>query len=129
MIINKEDLFKIVHLKQEVFKVPSWDNAEIVMRELTIEEAMVYTSMIKDNKPIDEAIKYALNCSMVEPTMFTDEEIKKMNAVGFQGLNEIFTNIQVIGKTDEEKEAYFKKQSETLKTPKTELSKEEEEKK
>lgn len=129
MAASKEDLFKLIHLKEEVFKVSSWNDMEVITRELTISESQTYYQMIKDDKPIEEVIKYALSCSMVEPTMFTDEEISKMNANGINGLNEIFTNIPVIGKTKEQKEEFFKKQNEALKTSKEELTKEQEEKK
>jgi len=129
MAASKEDLFKLIHLKEEVFKVPSWNDMEVITRELTISESQTYYQMIKDDKPIEEVIKYALSCSMVEPIMFTDEEISKMNANGINGLNEIFTNIPVIGKTKEQKEEFFKKQNEALKTSKEELTKEQEEKK
>lgn len=129
MAASKEDLFKLIHLKEEVFKVPSWNDMEVITRELTISESQTYYQMIKDDKPIEEVIKYALSCSMVEPSMFTDEEISKMNANGINGLNEIFTNIPVIGKTKEQKEEFFKKQNEALKTSKEELTKEQEEKK
>lgn len=129
MAASKEDLFKLIHLKEEVFKVPSWNDMEVITRELTISESQTYYQMIKDDKPIEEVIKYALSCSMVEPTMFTDEEISKMNANGINGLNEIFTNIPVIGKTKEQKEEFFKKQNEALKTSKEELTKEQSEKK
>lgn len=128
MAISKEDLFKLVHLKEEVFEVPSW-NSEVVVRELTIAESQKYYQMIKDNVNIEEIVKYACKCTMVEPQMFTDEEMEKLNATGIAGLNEIFANIPVIGKTKEEKEEFFQKQLETLKAPKEELTKEQEEKK
>lgn len=129
MAISKENLLKLVNLKEEVFEVPSW-NSEVVVRELTIAESQVYYQMIKDDNNIEDIVKYACNCTMVEPQMFTDEEMKNLNAVGISGLNEIFSNIPVIGKTKEQKEEFFKKQLETLKASQTEkLTKEQEEKK
>jgi len=129
MAISKEDLLKLVNLKQEVFKVPSWGNSEVIVRELTIAEASIYHQMIKDNKSLEEIIKYACKCTMVSPEMFTEEEIKNLNSTATSGLNEIFSNIQVIGKTEQQKEDFFNQQPETLKTSKSELTKEEEEKK
>ncbi len=129
MAISKENLLKLVNLKEEVFEVPSW-NSEVVVRELTIAESQVYYQMIKDGKNIEDIVKYACNCTMVEPKMFTDEEMKNLNTVGIAGLNEIFSNIPVIGKTKEQKEEFFKKQLETFKASQTEkLTKEQEEKK
>ncbi len=137
MPISKEELKKVAFLKTEVFKVPSWDNSEILMRELSIEEGVLYTTMISEGKPVEDAVKYALNCVMLEPTMFTDEELKQCSASGLKGFEEIFANIQVVGKTQEQKEKHFKKQqeefikkqAETLKTPKENLTEEQIEKK
>lgn len=131
MVIRKEDLLKLVNLKKEVFEVPSW-KSEVIVRELTIAEATIYYQMIKENKPLEEIVKYACRCTMIEPEMFTDEELLKINQDGYNGLNEIFSNIPVIGKTKEEKEDFFKKQIETFKASqekKPELIKEEEAKK
>lgn len=128
MAISKEDLLKLVNLKQEVFKVPSW-NSEVEVRELTIAESKVYNQMRIEEKSIEEIVKYACKCSMVNPQMFTDEELSKAGQIAVDGLNEIFSNIPVIGKTKEQKEEFFKKQLETFKASNPELTKEEEEKK
>ena len=130
MAISKEDLLKLVNLKQEVFKVSSW-NSEVEVRELTIAESKVYNQMRIEEKSIEEIVKYACKCSMVNPQMFTDEELSNAGQIAVDGLNEIFSNIPVIGKTKEQKEDFFKKQLETFKASqnKPELTKEEEEKK
>lgn len=128
MAISKEDLLKLVNLKQEVFKVSSW-NSEVEVRELTIAESKVYNQMRIEEKSIEEIVKYACKCSMVNPQMFTDEELSKAGQIAVDGLNEIFSNIPVIGKTKEQKEEFFKKQLETFKASNPKLTKEEEEKK
>lgn len=128
MTISKEDLLKLVNLKQEVFKVSSW-NSEVEVRELTIAESKVYNQMRIEEKSIEEIVKYACKCSMVNPQMFTDEELSKAGQIAVDGLNEIFSNIPVIGKTKEQKEEFFKKQLETFKASNPKLTKEEEEKK
>ena len=128
MAISKEDLLKLVNLKQEVFKVSSW-NSEVEVRELTIAESKVYNQMRIEEKSIEEIVKYACKCSMVNPQMFTDEELSNAGQIAVDGLNEIFSNIPVIGKTKEQKEEFYKKQLETFKASSVELTKEEEEKK
>lgn len=131
MKLDRLELLKRISLKQEVFEVPSWGNAEAKVRELSISETKEYYQMVKDKKPIEDIIKYACKCTMIEPTMFTDEELETMSQDGISGLNEIFANIQVIGKTKEQKEEFFKNVNDTSKASKeTEtLTKEEEEKK
>lgn len=129
MKLDRNELLKQITVKQEVFEVPSWNNAEVTMRQLTIAETTKYIQMIKDKKPIEDAIKYACQCSMIEPKFFTDEELKNLNQEGIMGINEIFANIPTIGKSKEEKEKILNQLNDTSKTPVKELTKEEEEKK
>lgn len=130
MILNKNDISVIRNLKQEVFEVPEW-NGEVVVRELSITEAEKYKEMISEDKPLQDIIKYACSCTMLEPTMSADEDLTDASPTYILGLNQIFNNIPVIGKTKEQKEDFFKKQIETFKASqkKPELTKEEEEKK
>lgn len=128
MRLNNEDLLRLRNLKQEVLEIPEW-NGEVVVRELSISEAATYRQMVNENKSLADVIKYACSCSMVEPTMSFDEDLTNVSDSYAQGLNRIFTNIPLIGKTKEEREEFLKKQSEISKTPKSELTKEEEEKK
>lgn len=72
--------------------------------------------MIKDDKPIEEVIKYKASCSMVEPTMFTDEEISKMNANGINGLNEMMNKYSSYRKNKEQKKSFLKNKMKLLKT-------------
>ncbi|WP_276835305.1 hypothetical protein [Chryseobacterium cucumeris] len=87
MKLDRNELLKQITVKQEVFEVPSWNNAEVLMRQLTIAETTVYIQMIKDEKPIEDAIKYACKCSMIEPKFFSDEEIQNLNQDGIMGIN------------------------------------------
>ena len=130
MILNKNDISVIRNLKQEVFEVPEW-NGEVVVRELSITEAEKYKEMISEDKPLQDIIQYACSCTMLEPTMSADEDLTDASPTYILGLNQIFNNIPVIGKTKEQKEEFYKKQLETFKASqkKPELTKEEEEKK
>lgn len=128
MKLNNEDLLRLRNLKQEVLEIPEW-NGEVVVRELSISEAATYRQMINENKPLSDVIKYACSCTMLEPSLSMDEDLSNVSQSYAQGLERIFNNIPLIGKTKEEREDFIKKQSEISKTPKEELTKEEEEKK
>ena len=128
MRLNNEDLLRLRNLKQEVLEIPEW-NGEVVVRELSISEAATYRQMISENKPLSDVIKYACSCTMLEPSLSMDEDLSNVSQSYAQGLERIFNNIPLIGKTKEEREEFIKKQSEISKTPKEELTKEQEEKK
>lgn len=128
MRLNNEDLLRLRNLKQEVLEIPEW-NGEVVVRELSISEAATYRQMIEENKPLADVIKYACSCTMIEPSMSSDEDLTNVSDSYAQGLNRIFINIPLIGKTKEQREELLKKQSEISKTPNEELTKEQEEKK
>jgi len=128
MRLNNEDLLRLRNLKQEVLEIPEW-GGEVVVRELSISEAATYRQMINENKPLSDVIKYACSCTMVEPTMSIDEDLTNVSQSYAEGLERIFNNIPLIGKNKEEREEFLKKQAEISKTPKSELTKEEEEKK
>ena len=128
MRLNNEDLLRLRNLKQEVLEIPEW-GGEVVVRELSISEAAKYRDMINENKPLSEVIKYACCCTLLEPSMTMDEDLTNVSQSYAQGLERIFNNIPLIGKNKEEREEFLKKQAEISKTPKEELTKEEEEKK
>lgn len=128
MRLNNEDLLRLRNLKQEVLEIPEW-GGEVVVRELSISEAAKYRDMVNKNQPLSEVIKYACCCTLLEPSMTMDEDLTNVSQSYAQGLERIFNNIPLIGKNKEEREEFFKKQSEISKTPKSELTKEEEEKK
>ena len=45
---------------------------------------------------------------MIEPTFFTDEELKNISQTGFSILTEIYMKVPTIGMSDEQKEEYKK---------------------
>lgn len=113
---NREEFLKLASVKTSTFKVPSLNNYEILMKELTIAESNEFREIMSDEnkKPID-AIMFACRCSCVEPTFFTDEELKNLGVSGNNAVMEIWNEIPLIGKTKDEREEYHNKMSETLK--------------
>ena len=85
---NREEFLKLASVKTSTFKVPSLNNYEILMKELTIAESNEFREIMSDEnkKPID-AIMFACRCSCVEPTFFTDEELKKLRSFWQQRSN------------------------------------------
>lgn len=81
-------------------------NTEITIRELTIDENQELRRKFAEEEQKD-AILFAVKCSMVNPAFFSEEDLKKLNATGAALINEIFTEIPVIGKTKEEREEHF----------------------
>lgn len=82
---------------------------EITIRELTVFENAEHRKLLDDKNVKDEvAINYAVKCSMVDPIFFSDEELKQLSQQGQFLINEIYMEIPLIGKTKEEREAYFK---------------------
>lgn len=131
MRLNNEDLLRLRNLKQEVLEVPSW-GGKVIVRELSITEGMKYKEMMDSNCDLRQIIQYAVSCTMLEPTISPDEDLTNVSPSYINGLDFIFNNIQVIGKTKEQKEEFFKKENATFKASlenKPKLTKEEEEKK
>lgn len=114
---NREDFLKLASVKTSTFKVPSLNDYEILMKELTIAESNefrnIYLSDETSNK--HEAIVYACRCSCIEPEFFTDEELKNLGVAGNNAVMEIWNEIPLIGKSKDERDEYFKKLNETLK--------------
>lgn len=110
-------LLKDCFVKQEKFKPKSLGGeTEITIRELTIAEAQEYQEMISgDEHTQQDAIFYAVKCSMVEPVFFTDEELEQLNATGRNLIYEIHGELPLIGKSTKEREAYFKRLEEYAK--------------
>ena len=127
-ILSFEEVTKRACIKQEVFKVLSWDG-EVIVRQLTIEENEQAQKLKKNGATEQDMFYFLAKCTMVEPTFFTDEALKNLNINGRNGLMEIVANIPLIGMTDLEKEKYYEKINNTLETPKEELTKEQGEKK
>lgn len=113
---NREEFLKLASVKTSTFKVPSLNDYEILMKELTISESNEFREIMsdKDKKPLD-AIIFACRCACVEPTFFTDDELKNLGKSGDVAIMEIWNEIPLIGKTKDEREEYHNKMSETLK--------------
>lgn len=131
MAISKEQLLKLASVRQQTFKVPSLENAEILMRELTIAEATKINEMSTEKKPIKDIILYACKCSCVEPEFFTDEELEQLGALGNQAIMEIYSEIPLVGKNEEDRAKYQKVLEKNIQSlqEKEKPTKEEEEKK
>lgn len=129
MAISKEQLLKLASVRQQVFKVPSLENAEILMRELTVAESTKINEMSIEKKLIQDIIFYACKCSCVEPEFFTDEELQQLGAVGNQAIMEIYMEIPLIGKNEDDRAKYRETLDKNLKKQKEKSTKEEEVKK
>lgn len=129
MAISKEQLLKLASVRQQSFKVPSLENAEILMRELTVAESTKINEMSMEKKSIQDIIFYACKCSCVEPEFFTDEELQQLGAVGNQAIMEIYMEIPLIGKNEDDRLKYRETLDKNLKKQKEKSTKEEEVKK
>ena len=107
--MNK-NLFFNCFIKEEKFKpIALGGNDEITIRQLTISESQEFREILQDDtKTQNDAMFYAVKCSMVKPEFFTDEEIKKLNIIGFNLIKEIYSELPLIGKTKKEREEYVK---------------------
>ncbi|WP_152017959.1 hypothetical protein [Aliarcobacter butzleri] len=102
----KKNLLDECFIKQGTFKpMVLGGKKEIIIRELTIAETQEFVK--KNQEDSEDAILYAVKCSMVEPSFFTEDELKKINATGYALIREIFAELPVIGKTKEEREEHF----------------------
>ncbi|WP_419767241.1 hypothetical protein [Arcobacter sp.] len=117
-------------LKDEVIKPQVLGGKKsFKIRQLLISEVEIVEKLMREKKQ-KEAVHYAVECSMVEPTFFTDEELKKLNSVGQALIFEIYSEIPMIGKSKKEKEDYKKQLEIQIKeTAKKQLSEEDIEKK
>lgn len=89
---------------------------EITIRELTIAEASEYQGIMRDEKKTQEdAVFFAVKCAMVEPTFFSDDELKNLNVTGKNLIYEIHGELPLIGKSTKEREEYFAKIAEYAK--------------
>ena len=87
---------------------------EITIRELLVSEAEEFRRLLVEENQ-KSAMYYAVKCSMVEPSFFTDKELDKLNMIGATLIQEIFAEIPLIGKNKKEREDYFKKVEELTK--------------
>lgn len=127
MANNRSEFLRLASTKQSTFKVPSLENYEVTLRELTIAESKQFVEIGKDD--MEKAVIYACRCSCIAPEFFTDDELKSLGAAGRNAINEIYMEIPLIGKTKEEREEFLKSINENIeKEQKKEVTKEDEKK-
>ena len=116
MSISTEELLNQCTVKQVSFRVPSL-NKEIIIRQLTINEVRTIRELQKKDDSTQEQVIYeTLKSAMVEPTFFNEEELKNLTALGEQVLFEIYQEIPLIGKTEEQRVEYQKMIDEVIKS-------------
>lgn len=114
-MITKEDLLKKCLTQTSTFKSLVVD-AEVTIRQLTIAETERYNEIRLDfDKKQSDSMNYAVSCSMVEPTFFTDEELASLGKTGSAFIYEVFSQMPYIGMTEKEKKEYDKRLKELLK--------------
>ncbi len=104
---SRDDLLSSCFVKQATIKPVTLGGKEITIRELTIAESREHARLL-DEVSDKEAIYYAVKCAMVNPTFFTDDELKSLTIIGENLINEVYMEIPLIGKTKAQREAYFK---------------------
>lgn len=83
---------------------------EITIRQLTAGEGLELEDIRRDpSSAQDDVVFYAVKCAMVEPTFFTDDELKKLNTTGRNLIYEIYGELPLIGKTKKEREEYLQR--------------------
>ena len=116
MSISTQELLTQCTVKQVSFRVPSL-NKEIIIRQLTINEVRTIRELQKKDDSTQEQVIYeTLKSAMVEPTFFNEEELKNLTALGEQVLFEIYQEIPLIGKTEEQRVEYQKMIDEVIKS-------------
>lgn len=105
------NLLKDCFIKTEKIKpITLGGTKEITVRQLSAGEGLEYRSILRDkDKTQEDAIYFAVKCAMVEPTFFTDEELKNLNGVGRNLIYEIHEYLPKVGMTKKEKEDFDKK--------------------
>lgn len=109
-MITRDELLKAVTVKQEKITLETFDNKEITIRAMTINEAdeidEIRKKVIKGEATDKDLIIETCRKVMIEPSFFTDEELKNISQKGFTILTEIYMKVPTIGMTDEQKEDY-----------------------
>ena len=116
-----KNLLQNCFIKEGTFKSEVLNGTKLKIKQLTVKEQFEYEKINREN-PTDYnvAVKYAVKCSMVEPSFFTDDELEKINKVGFDLINEVFGEIPLIGKSLKERKEYFEMLDEYFKNVETE---------
>lgn len=83
---------------------------EIEIRQLNIDEVLKSREIARDeDKTQKDFIFYSVKCAMVNPTFFTDEELKNINSTGLNLIEEIYQELPTIGMSEKERANYFKR--------------------
>ena len=119
--MKMKNLLQNCFIKEGTFKSEVLNGTKLKIKQLTVKEQFEYEKINREN-PTDYnvAVKYAVKCSMVEPSFFTDDELEKINKVGFDLINEVFGEIPLIGKSLKERKEYFEMLDEYFKNVETE---------
>ena len=111
-MINRDEFLKASTVKQEKITLETFDNKQITIRAMTINEAdeidEIRKKVIKGEATDKDLIFETCKKVMVNPVFFTDEELKNISQKGFTILTEIYMKVPTIGMTDEQKEEYKK---------------------
>lgn len=109
---TRDEFLKAITVKKEKITLETFDNKEITIRAMTINEAeeieAIRKKVIKGEATDKELIIETCRKVMIEPTFLTDEELKNISQRGFSILTEIYMKVPTIGMSDEQKEEYKK---------------------
>ena len=111
-MVTRDEFLKAITVKKEKITLKTFDNKEITIRAMTINEAeeidAIRKKVIKGEATDKELIIETCRKVMIEPTFFTDEELNNISQTGFTILTEIYMKVPTIGMSDEQKEEYKK---------------------
>ena len=111
-MVTRDEFLKAITVKKEKITLETFDNKEITIRAMTINEAeeidAIRKKVIKGESTDKELIIETCRKVMIEPTFFTDEELNNISQTGFTILTEIYMKVPTIGMSDEQKEEYKK---------------------
>lgn len=124
--MTTKDLLGQCTVKQVTFRVPSLDK-EILIRQLTINEVRKIRDLQKKDDFTQNKIVYeTLRCAMVKPAFFSEKELENLTAIGERVIWEIYQEIPLIGKNEEQRAEYQKMIEKVLKSNSSKDEKEEE---
>jgi len=114
---TRVDLLKLLTVRTETVKLDclkstNFKDMEFQLKEMNIAQNKEYNEILrsesKDDR-FDKCMKYACKAVMIEPSFFTDDELKNLNGIGKVIMDEIFQKIPTIGMTAKEKKHYHAK--------------------
>ncbi len=103
-------------VQEETFKPKCLDGAEIKMRELNLAQNLHFRELLSQ-KQDKKAMYFALECAMIEPKFFSEDELKNINATGEALIYELYMYLPILGKSQNEKDTYYeniKKEAEQI---------------